>query len=211
MSAMIASAMPDSTVRAGSVGRQAAPPPLEVTVMALRPPGSVREAQADAAVLAMRRTVGPVLAVTPSFDGAARLAIIAVDFSRASLQAARIAMHAVASDATVLLVNVQPDLCLFSNASEGYCAVYAQGVKPALTRLRRDLETPPGVTVESVILRGDPLGEIVALAERIGADLIAAGTRRLSAGQHMALGAFTTGLVRDGRFSLLVAPPLSCC
>jgi nucleotide-binding universal stress UspA family protein len=158
----------------------------------------------------MRRAAGPVLATTRSLVSLPRLVIAAVDFSRASLQAARLAMRMVASDATVLLVNVQPDLGLISN-SEGYCAVYAQGVKPALARLRRELDAPLGVTVESVILRGDPLGEILSLADRTGVDLIAAGTRRLPAGEHMALGGITTGLVRDGRFSLLIAPPLPCC
>ena len=111
----------------------------------------------------------------------------------------------------MLLVNVQPDLGLISNASEGYSTIYAQGVKPALARLRHELAAPPGVAVESVVLRGDPLTELISLAERVGADLIAAGTRREPANHHMALGGITTGLVRDGRFSLLVAPPVPCC
>ena len=211
MSPMIATAIPASAARAGSAGRQAAQPYAGLTMMPLRPAADAGPLEADATLLAMRRAVGPVLAVTRTLVGLPRLVIVAVDFSRASLHAARVAMSTVASDATVLLVNVQPDLGLISNASEGYCAVYAQGVKPALARLRRELEAPAGVAIESVILRGDPLGEILALAERTGVDLIAAGTRRQPASQHMALGGFTTGLVRDGRFSLLVAPPLPGC
>ena len=209
MSAVIASTTPVTAASTSSIGRQAAQHP-GLTMMELRPTGRARPDEADATLLAMRRAVGPVLAVAPSLVGAPRLVIVAVDFSRASLNAARIAMSAVADDATVLLVNVQPDLGLISNASEGYSAVYAQGVKPALARLRRELDAPTGATVESVILRGDPLTEILALARRTGADLIAAGARRQPAGEHMALGGITTGLVRDGRFSVLIAPSLPC-
>lgn len=210
MFAMVATAIPANDARPASIARQAAISAVELTRTELRPASDARATEPDATLLAMRRAAGPVLATTRSLISLPRLVIAAVDFSRASLQAARLAMRMVASDATVLLVNVQPDLGLISN-SEGYCAVYARGVKPALARLRRELAAPLDVSVESVILRGDPLDEILSLAHRTGVDLIAAGTRRHPAGEHMALGGITTGLVRDGRFSLLIAPPLPCC
>lgn len=196
--------------RADVIARESEAMRCGLIVMGLRPP-VMRPGGDDTTMLVMRRAVAPVLAVAPGLCGLPRRVIVAMDFSRASLHAAHAALGLLADGAQVTLVNVQPDLGLIADASSEYSTIYAQGVGPSLARLRHSLDAPPGVTLDSVILRGDPLTELLALAERTGADLIAAGTRRQPTNDHMAVGGVTTGLVRDARFSLLVAQPVPCC
>lgn len=196
--------------RADVIAREAEAMRCGLIVMRLQA-SAMRPGADDTTMLVMRRAVAPVLAVAPALGSLPRRAIVAMDFSRASLHAARAVLGLVADGAVVTLANVQPDLGLIADASSEYSTIYAQGVGPSLARLRHALDAPPEVTVDSVILRGDPLTELLAFAERTGADLIAAGTRRQPTNDHMAVGGVTTGLVRDARFSLLIAQPVPCC
>lgn len=57
-----------------------------------------------------------------------------------------------------------------------------------------------------VDVRGDATTELLGLAERAGADLIAVGSQRTRPAR-LSVGSVTRSLVRDGRISLLVLPP----
>src|SRR4029078_13733780 len=65
----------------------------------------------------------PVLAVPPDFSRAPLIAIVGVDFSEASVRAARLALQMVRGAATVYLANVAPRedvLSLATNAGATY-------------------------------------------------------------------------------------------
>jgi nucleotide-binding universal stress UspA family protein len=65
---------------------------------------------------------------------------------------------------------------------------------------------PCGVRLERAVLRGDPAAEILSLAERAGADVIAVGSHGHSALGRMLVGSVATKLLRNAQCSLLLEP-----
>ena len=176
-------------------------------VIGLRPHGTLdRIFRDETALLVARNAAVPVLAIAPTLTDLPRRVIAAVDFSRASLGAVRAAVSVLAEGGTLLLVHVQPEIDFTPEQAEGYGVIYSQGVASAFARLQQELVVPPGVTVQPVLLRGNATTELLALADRAGADLIAVGSQRHGPGR-LSLGSVTRSLVREGRVSLLVTPP----
>jgi len=161
----------------------------------------------ETTLLVVRRGGIPVLAVTPLLADLPRRVVVAVDFSRGSLRAARAACSIVAEGGTLSLVHVQPEVDSRCEELDGLQASYAQGVVGALARLASELRVPAGVTVDTVVLRGAPAGALLDFSERADAELIAVGSQGHEITQRPGPGSVTTGLVRDGRCSLLVTPP----
>jgi nucleotide-binding universal stress UspA family protein len=176
-------------------------------VLGLRPHTTLdRLFRDETSLLVIRNATVPVLAITPTLSDLPRRVIAAVDFSRASLRAVRAASSVLGEGATLLLVHVQPEIDFGPEEAEGFGVIYTQGVVGAFARLQRELNIPSSVTVETVFLRGTATAELLAFAERAGAELIALGSQRHELG-GLALGSVTRALVRDGRSSLLVTPP----
>jgi nucleotide-binding universal stress UspA family protein len=179
-----------------------------LVVMGLRPHGAVDRLLRDETTLrVVRESPVPVLAVTPTLVGLPSQVAIAVDFSRASLRAARAALDVLAPDGTLHVVYVRPEIEL-TDETEGTSVIYSQGIAAALSRFRRELVVPPGVKVEAVMLQGEPASEILTFAGRADIDLIGVGSHRHPFLTRLLLGTVTSRLVRDGRFSLLVSPPM---
>lgn len=177
----------------------------DLVVVGLRRHGMLdRVFRDETALNVMRRSPVPVLAVTPLLDALPRRVIVAVDFSRASVRAARLAAQVVARDGVLLLVHVQPEHRERDEATEGARLVYAQGLSSAFSRLRRDLGVPAGVTVEPVVLSGAPAAELLSLADRADASLIAIGSHRRALADRVLLGSVTAAVARDARCSMLV-------
>jgi nucleotide-binding universal stress UspA family protein len=155
----------------------------------------------------MRRAAVPVLAATNGLAELPRGIVAAVDFSRASLRAARLALSLLGEGGTLWLACVEAARRTRSQADEARHAVFEDGVRAAFARLVRELEPPRGATVEPVLLEGDPAPELLAFAARKGADLIAIGSHRRSLIDRVLLGSVTSSVVRAGRVSVLVTPP----
>jgi nucleotide-binding universal stress UspA family protein len=137
--------------------------------------------------------------------------LVAVDFSRASIQAVRTALNLVEPGATVYLAYVRPGSDAPCPEIEGQRALNLcqQGAAAAFSALQRILQVPPGVVVESLVAEGNVVEELFALAARLDADLVAAGSHR-----HNGVGSFMTGgvamnLLRAARYSILITPPQS--
>ena len=161
----------------------------------------------DTTLRVMRRASMPVLAIPSSTRGLARTAIVAVDFTRSSLRAARAAISLVDDGGSVILAHVAPLLPETADSMEGLRCIYSQGVGSAFARLVRELEVPPSVHVSVAVLEGMPATEIRSLIDRSGADLLALGTHRYDFGGPPSVGRLTTGFVRAAPCALLVAPP----
>jgi nucleotide-binding universal stress UspA family protein len=110
----------------------------------------------ETTLLVARRGSIPVLAVTPLLVDLPRRVVVAVDFSRGSLRAARAACSIVAEGGMLSLVHVQPEVDRRREELGGHHASYALGVVGALARLAGELRVPAGVTVDTVVLRGAP-------------------------------------------------------
>ena len=184
-------------------------------VMGLRHHGLVDRVLRDETTLTVaRRARAPVLGVTPTLSGLPRSAVVGVDFGPASIHAARAALDILepgtAANPSVLRL-VYVDRSGLEGSREdtaGEAIVHELGVAAAFERLVRELAAPPAVRVDCAVRRGDVAREVLALADESDADLIVVGSIRHERIERWILGSVTTEIVRDGRRSVLVIPPL---
>jgi nucleotide-binding universal stress UspA family protein len=79
-------------------------------------------------------------------------------------------------------------------------------VTNALQRSREQLHIPDGMTVETVVLQGDPATEVLTFATGMNADLIATGSHGHGFVARMLVGSVATSIVRCSTCSVLVVP-----
>ncbi|MCX5766691.1 MAG: universal stress protein [Gemmatimonadetes bacterium] len=175
-------------------------------LLGLHPHNILARLAGEETALRVARTAGlPVLCVVPGLQALPRRIIVAVDFSPASTRAAREAVCLAPEGATIVLAHVRPPGT--AKDAEGLRAHYALGVGDALTRLQNGLPKDARVTVETVTLEGEPGPELLALAERSGAELIALGTHRHGFVGRLVLGSVVTELLRAASVSVFIVPP----
>lgn len=160
----------------------------------------------ETALRVARSAAIPVLAVTPQAAPVPRRIVIAVDFSSASLRAARAALALAADGARVTLAHVRPPAAP-ARPSPGDPRHYTSGIAGGLAQLQQRLVAPVGGILDTVTLTGDTVKELTAYASAEQADLIAVGSHRHSFVGRLILGGVTTDLLRDARHSVLVIPP----
>jgi nucleotide-binding universal stress UspA family protein len=194
---------------ADEIARAARARKSELIIMGLRPHAFLdRVFRDETALTVMRRACVPVLAVTPLHHQLPRRVVVGIDFSRASIAAARAAMGLLEEGGELLLAYVEPEAAeTDAELSPTYRAIYAEGLSGAFTRLRQGLVSRSDVTVDTVVLRGAAPAELLALAARTDADLIAVGSQRHSIARRAFVGGVTTALARAASRSLLVIPP----
>jgi nucleotide-binding universal stress UspA family protein len=166
-----------------------------------------RSLRAETALRTIRWAEIPVLAVAPGTSALPRSALVAMDFSVPAIQAARAACALLGETGRLILAYVKPGevalgeprLVEFPDAAL---------VETLFDDLRKALPIPPGVSLETVMLSGDPAQAILTLAHSREVDLIAAGSHGYSALERALLGSVSTALLRRAGCSVLVAPPL---
>ena len=150
----------------------------------------------ETALGVMQRSWIPVLAVPQNWIGVPRRVLIAVDFGRAELRAARTAMSIVAPGGSVCFAHVaarpgQPDDEI-RNGDELDRFVEAVGV-------------PADITVNRTQIHGDPARALLDHARSDGIDMIVAGTHGRNALARLFVGSVARTLVRGARCAILVA------
>jgi nucleotide-binding universal stress UspA family protein len=156
----------------------------------------------------MRCSSVPVLVVDSEMSAPAT-AVVAVDFGPASIRAARTAIELLGKTGTLYLVYVEEPIDLFPGATIAPVAEHYPGeVVVLFRRMTESIRVPSGVVVETVVLNGAPVPTLEEFCERVGADLLAAGTHALSRAACFFLGSVSTGLVRRTPIPLLIAPAL---
>lgn len=149
----------------------------------------------------IRRLNAPVVAVPPRFEELPRIVVVAVDFSRYSLEIAREALEDLDPGAQLHLVHVtQPDRA-------GRFRGNRIAIERQLTELATELEVPGIVAVETHLRTGDPADEILYVAELVGAELIAAGSHGVPYPSQVLTGDVYGKLVHLSRRPLLIGPP----
>jgi len=161
----------------------------------------------ETALSVMRHASVPVLAATSSLTAVPRRIAVAIDFSRASIAAARRALEVLDDSGSLMLVYVEPPSEPTQEETEGYGAIYAQGLIAAFARLRHELAARTSVRIETVVLQGSVVPELLSFAERADVDVIAAGSQRHSIARRAFVGSVTTALARAATRSLFVIPP----
>lgn len=154
----------------------------------------------------MRLSAIPVLAVSMDMDKLESV-VVATDFSPASARAARAALAMLGQSGSLHLVYVEPPAEMLPG---GFALAggsrYPGDIVQWFRRFIGTLDVPAGVFVETTILNGKPVPALLEFAERIGAGLIAAGSHAHSRLERFILGSVSTGLVRNARCPVLVAP-----
>jgi universal stress protein E len=181
-------------------------------VMGLRPHGAMeRIARDETALGVLRHSATPVLAVREEVTALPRRMVSGIDFSRASVAAARAALDiAAAAGAHLTLTHVdrssEPDA-----DADGQTVVHEMGVTGALAHIQQYLtKNAPGsyrVTIDTAVLSGQPSEALLGYAKTEGAELIAIASHRHSQIHRIMLGSVADDLARDASCSLLIVPP----
>lgn len=191
------------------IAREAERRTPDLIVMGLRRHGKLDRLMRDETTFrVVRHARVPVLAVTAALEALPRRIVVGMDFSRASLRAARAALALLPEGGTLILAHVRPGLEFTAEASEGWGVLYTQGIAGAFKRLRKELAAPKGITVETAYLEGPAASALLSFAARAHADLIAVGTHRHGFAERLIVGSVTETLLREAGCSLLITPPV---
>jgi len=164
----------------------------------------------NAAVAGLCRS--PVLLVNAEPRDMYRKILVALDYSKASLAAARAALRMAPSASFVFLhawrlqdEGLMRELALPERVIAGY---REQGWESARTRLNDYVELffPDVQSCSRVVHHGTPHGGIVHHARRWGADLVVIGKERIRPGRRFMPGSLTQRLATRGACDLLVGP-----
>lgn len=178
-------------------------------VMGLHHHGTIDHLLADDTLRNVMATgTTPVLAVRPELHALPERIVVAMDFSVASVRAARLARQLLADHGTMHLVfveSVEDDVA--NEREQGRRLTEAHGVETAFQQVCTVLEPGPGMTIVSSRRFGNPIDELKAACEEIHPDVVAIGSQRHPFFQRLFLGTVTKAIVGDGRWSVLVTPP----
>ena len=154
----------------------------------------------------LRESRVPVLAVGPEFPAVPSRAVVGLDFSVASIQAARLALHLLAPGGHLTLVHVRPRFEHPSAAWQAWDVEYGRTLPPLFDQVRAQLNVPDGIRVDTVAVRGDPAPALLAFAQQANADLVAVGTQRHSPLERLVVGSVATRVLRTARVGVLAVP-----
>lgn len=161
----------------------------------------------ETALRTIRLADRPVLAVAPGLHALPRHAVVAMDFSPASVRAAEEALAMLADGGHLSLVYVRPsDEILRRLGDSSVQWMHGERVTQLFERLTRALAAPAGVTVEPVVLAGDPTDQLLRYAESQPVELLATGRSGLGFFDRLIVGSVATRLIRRAPVSMLVVP-----
>lgn len=151
----------------------------------------------------------PVLVVPPSGIAlSVSVAMIATDFSPASVRAARAVLPMLSKGGRLVVVHVKPGVTLNEDTGGWWNDAYERRCVDRFAQFQRQLPTMPGVTIETTFLRGEPVKTLLDYAQHRGAGIIACGRLGHSVLHRVLVGSVSSALVRHASCPVLVAPEL---
>lgn len=160
----------------------------------------------ETAIAVARRARVPVLAVPRTVAVAPSHAVVGVDFTKASLAAARFAAMLLPDGARLSLVHIPPFADFERRDGVSWVEVYATGAESRLAALKRELHAATRHIIDVAMLNGDPADALLRFAKRQRCDLMALGVHSQSPVERMLIGSTTTRILRGATCSVLVAP-----
>ena len=161
----------------------------------------------ETALGVIRKAHKPVLALPSEAWGVPHSVLAALDFTTSSEAAARAALDLLGGDGVLYVAHVTPRIPIPQGDPRSWDEIASTSVLPKLEEIVKRLDPLPGVRVEYALLHGEPAHELLAFADQLDIDLIAAGTHGRSALGRLVLGSVSTKLVRTAKRMILVAPP----
>jgi len=182
----------------------------DLIVMGMHHHGAFEQAIGEnTATRVMGRALVPVLGVRPSLSRLPRRIMVATDFGDASREAAHLAANLADPGGTVILVHVTIPSPVVEEGDEGAALIQREGIEHAFMHLAAEISAGKSIRVETVCRNGDAGKELMAAAEAISPDLITIASQRHYLITRLLLGSVTRKLTREGRWPVLVTPPLS--
>ncbi len=154
----------------------------------------------------LRESPVPVLAVGPSFPAMPQHAVVGMDFSAASVQAARLAARLIAPEGRLTLVHVRPRFEHPSTDWQLWDADYGRTLPSLFDQVRAQLDAPDTMLVETVTVRGDPAASLLSYMQQSQAELLAVGTQRHGFLERLVVGSVATRVLRAARRGVLAVP-----
>lgn len=157
----------------------------------------------ETAVKLAHRSFVPVLAVPDDAQNAPTHALAAVDFTPASLAAARTAGELIGSNGTLTLAYASMFVCATPEAGS-FADLCTTGAEERLAEIRERLEREVGCRIDMVALPGEIVPSLLAYAESAQCDLIAIGGDEQTLIDRLLLGSIRSGVIRRSRTPVLV-------
>lgn len=158
----------------------------------------------ETALRVTRTSPVPVFAAHRALAGLPRHALFALDFSSFSAAAAEAAARLLDASATVELVHVARfPMGAPQELRDHYLEVASQRV----AAVHATLALPSTMTARRHLLEGDPVRELLGMAQREEVDLVVTGSHGHSFLSRLVIGSVSTRLLRRVRCSMLIAPP----
>src|SRR5690242_8711884 len=159
----------------------------------------------ETALRLVRISSTPVLAVGPEFRTEPRRILVAMDFSEASIEAARLALDFADKNATMVLAHCVP-WSRNEYVPEKWFRSHELAIAAELSRVTRWLDADKKFRISHRILYGRAAPTLLAYAEELGADLIVAGSHSRSLMARVLAGQTVAKLIRGAQCSVLVLP-----
>jgi nucleotide-binding universal stress UspA family protein len=194
---------------APSIARAARSTRASLIVMGSKSHGPARRwAGGDTIARVLQSTQIPVLAVAATARALPQAAVAAIDFSPASLRAAREARDLLARPGMLHLVHVRRTNDAMAGEMVGWDAVYAAGIATKLEQLATEL-TVDGVTVIPRSESGTLIETLLRVSAGTDAELIACGADGRNAIERLVLGKVPLESMYRAGCSMLIAPNAS--
>jgi nucleotide-binding universal stress UspA family protein len=157
----------------------------------------------ETAISVARHARAPVLAVAPSARKVPSRVLAAIDFTKSSVNAAKLAARIMAPNGTLMLAHVSA----FDDSSAGegsLASLYDTGVADKLDECKREIHRESQRHVETVVLTGEVVTRLVEYANRERCDLIAVGGHHLGFVDRILMGSVRSGVLRSAPCSVLI-------
>jgi nucleotide-binding universal stress UspA family protein len=154
----------------------------------------------------IRRSRCPVLVVPPTPSIPIERAMVAFDFSMASMCAALIAHEMLGPGGRLTLVHVATPRRIMGKRSQWWLRSIERRAREALGEFVRTLPPRAGVTVEMEKMHGEPVDILATYAHSQGMHLLACGWHEQALLERMFGGSNTADLLHRAECAVLVAP-----
>ncbi|HZI28006.1 MAG TPA: universal stress protein [Gemmatimonadaceae bacterium] len=160
----------------------------------------------ETALRIVRASKVPVLAVTTGIQELPKRAVIATDFSVASLDSAGAALRLFPSITDIKLVHVTSRLEVPPEIFITSAGLFSEPISQSFERVTSALDLPPSITLETIAREGKPSREVLRFAREAGADIIVTGSRGAGLMSRLLVGSTATGIIRGADCAVLAVP-----
>lgn len=135
-----------------------------------------------------------------------RVAVAGIDFSPSALRAAQEAARLMVPDGVLHLVHVEPSLDFPAALVWDWSERYGSAVSAAFDAMVGDIAAHTSGKIQTHVRTGDPVTELLHVAEELGAQLLAIGSDGYICNGRAVVGRVARRIVNEAPLSILATP-----